>query len=185
MFNLLERERNILIAGIVFLVLFFGFQLGIVPMFEKRENFDRILKERQKALEEMIVLQQQYSVASNQFDTNAYSLSQRKKNFSLFSFVDSLAQQSGIKENVAYMKPLSKKFEKTKYMLAIVKVKLNDVYLKEFMEFLYRIESSGKGVNITSLSLSKSSKSGSNKDRDKLTLDAIIETQTLKFNGKV
>jgi len=63
-------------------------------------------------------------------------------------------------------------------MLAVVKVKLKDVYLKEFIDFLYRIESSGNQVNITSLSMSKSGK-------EKLRLDILIETQTFKLKDKV
>ena len=178
MFNLLEREKNILIAGIIFVVLFLGFQLGIAPVFEKRDNLNRILVDKQKSLKEMQVLQQQYSSLSNKFDVNAQSLTQRSANFTLFSFLDSLVQQSGIKENVAYMKPSTKKLEKSQYMLSIVKVKLQGVYLKEFIDFLYRIESSKNGVYITSLSLSKSGK-------DKLLLDVIIENQTLKLKEKV
>ena len=176
--NLLEREKNILIAGILFVVLFFGFQFGIAPVFEKRDNLTRILKDRQKSLKEMQVLKQQYSTFSNKFDFNAQSLTPRKANFTLFSYLDSLVQQSGIKENVAYMKPTTKKLEKSQYMIAIVKLKLNGVYLKEFIDFLYRIESSKNGVNITSLSLSKA---GSNQ----FLLDAIIETQILKLKEKV
>ncbi len=126
----------------------------------------------------MLVLKQQFAAVSNKFDADAQNLKLRQQNFSLFSFLDSLVQQSGIKENVAYMKPLTKKLEKSKYMLAVVKVKLKDVYLKEFIDFLYRIESSGNAVNITSLSLSKSGK-------EKLRLDALIETQTFKLKDKI
>jgi len=178
MFNLSKREKNILIVGIIFVVLFFGFQFGIAPVFEKRDNLGRILKDKQKALEEMLVLKQQFAAVSNKFDADAQNLKLRQQNFSLFSFLDSLVQQSGIKENVAYMKPLTKKLEKSKYMLAVVKVKLKDVYLKEFIDFLYRIESSGNQVNITSLSMSKSGK-------EKLRLDILIETQTFKLKDKV
>ena len=178
MFNLSEREKNILIAGIIFVVLFFGFQFGIAPVFEKRDNLGRILKDKQEALEEMLVLKQQFAAVSNKFDEDAQNLKLRQQNFSLFSFLDSLVQQSGIKENVAYMKPLTKKLEKSKYVLAVVKVKLKDVYLKEFIDFLYRIESSGNEVNITSLSMSKSGK-------EKLRLDVLIETQTFKLKDKV
>ena len=177
MFNLSEREKNILIAGIIFVVLFFSFQFGIAPVFDKRDNLGRILSDKQKALEEMLVLQQQFTAVSNKFDKNAQTLKLREENFSLFSFIDSSVQQSGIKDNVVYMKPLTKKLEKSRYMLAIVKVKLRGVYLKEFIDFLYRIESSGNGVNITSLSLSKSGK-------EKLRLDALIETQTFKLKDK-
>ncbi|MEN8210889.1 MAG: hypothetical protein ABFR31_04165 [Thermodesulfobacteriota bacterium] len=177
MFNLSEREKNILIAGIIFVVLFFGFQFGIAPVFEKRENLGRILKDKQKALEEMLVLKQKFAAVSNKFDADAQNLKLREGNFSLFSFLDSLVRQSNIKENVAYMKPSTKKLEKSRYMLAVVKVKLKDIYLKEFIDFLYRIESSGNAVNITSLSISKSGK-------EKLSLDALIETQTFKLKDK-
>ena len=178
MFNLSEREKNILIAGITFVILFFGFQFGVAPVFEKRDNLGRIFKEKQKALEDMLVLKKKFSSVSNKFDADAQTLKLRKENFSLFSFLDTLVQQSGIKENVAYMKPLTKKLEKSNYMLAVVKVKLKSVYLKEFIDFLYRIESSGNGVNITSISLSKSGK-------EEQRLDVLIETQTLKLKDKV
>ena len=103
MFNLSKREKNILIFGIIFVVLFFGFQFGIAPVFDKRDNLGRILKDKQKALEEMLVLQQQFAAVSSKFDANAQTLKLREKNFSLFSFIDSSVQQSGIKENVAYI----------------------------------------------------------------------------------
>jgi len=178
MFNISRREKNILISGAVFVILFFGFQFGIVPVFDQRENLTRILEDKHAALEKLNDLQQQYFAVSNKFDIKAQTLAQRRKDFSLFSFLDSLVQQSGIKENVAYMKPLTKKLENSKYMLVTVKVKLNSVYLKEFIDFLYRIESSGNAVVISSLSLSKS---GKNRNQ----LDAVVETRTFKLKGKV
>ncbi|MCP4761296.1 MAG: general secretion pathway protein GspM [archaeon] len=178
MFNISRREKNILIWGTLFVVLFFGFQFGIAPVFDRKENLTRILKDKQTALEEMSDLQQQFLALSNRFDVNNQALMPEKTDFSLFSFLDSLVQQSNIKENVVYMKPLTKKLEKSKYIIVIVKVKLKDLHLKEFIDFLYRMESSGKHVVITSLSLSKSGK-------DKQRLDAVLETQTFKLNGKV
>ncbi|MCD4675060.1 MAG: general secretion pathway protein GspM, partial [Desulfobacula sp.] len=83
----------------------------------------------------------------------------------------------GVKENVAYMKPFTKKLETSLYILATVKVKLKEVYLKELVDFLYHIESSKNGVTITSLSLSKAGK-------EKVKLDAVVETQTLMQKEK-
>ena len=177
MFNFSKREKNILIFGITFVVLFFGFKLGVVPVFEKRDTFKRILNEKQAALEEMVELQQYFLAVSNNFDTKTQVLTNRKKDFSLFSFLDYQAQQSGVKENVVYMKPFTKKLETSLYILATVKVKLKEVYLKELVDFLYHIESSKNGVTITSLSLSKAGK-------EKVKLDAVVETQTLMQKEK-
>ncbi len=154
-----------------------GFQLGVAPVFEKRDTLRRILNEKKAALEEMVNLQQQYLAVSNNSDIKTRVSINREKDFSLFSFLDDQAQQSGVKENVAYMKPFTKKLEKSLYTLATVKVKLKEVYLKELVDFLYHIESSKNGVTITSLSLSKAGK-------EKVKLDAVIETQTLMQKDK-
>jgi len=177
MIDFSKREKNILIFGITFLVLFFGFQLGVAPVFEKRQTLKRILIEKQAALKEMVVLQQQFLAVSNNFDATTKDLANRKKDFSLFSFLDFQAQQSGVKENVTYMKPFTKKLDKSLYTLATVKVKLKEVYLKELVDFLYHIEASKNAVTISSLSLTKAGK-------EKVKLDAVIETETLLLKDK-
>lgn len=175
--NFSKREINVLISGILFVVLFFGYQFGVAAILDKRDNLKRILNEKQAALEEMVVLQQQFLAVSNSFDTKIKALADRKKEFSLFSFLDSQAKKSGVKENVAYMKPFTKDLEKSLYALATVKVQLKEVYLKELVDFLYHIESSKNGITITSLSLSKTGD-------EKVQIDAVIETQTLMLKDK-
>lgn len=172
-----RREINVLMLGITFVVLFFGYQFGVVAVLDKRDNLTRILNEKKAALEEMGLLRQQFLAVSNSFDTKSQALADRKKEFSLFSFLDSQAQQSGVKENVEYMKPFTKKIENSLHTLATVKVKLKEVYLKELVNFLYHIESSKNGVIITSLSLSKAGK-------ENRLLDAVIETQTIMIKDK-
>jgi len=178
MFNFSNREKNILISGVIFLVLFFGLQLGIVPVFEKRDNLHRILNDKQAAVKKMVELQQQFLAVSSHFDTKLMDLTTREKNFSLFSFLDALAQQNSVKENVVYMKPFTKEIENSEYLRASVKVKLKEVYLKELVDFIYRIESSENTVTIKSLSLLKAGKK-------KTKLDVIIEAETLIPKDKV
>ncbi len=175
--NFSNREKYVLISGGLFLVLFFGIRLGILPIFEKRDNYERILKEKQIALEEMMTLQQQFQAVSSDFDSRKKVLSNRKEGFSLFSFLDAEAQKGGLKDKVAYMTPSSKKMEKSAYSTDTVKFKLTEVYLKELMDLLYHIETSENGVTITALLLTKT---GKNNDR----LDAVIETETLMLKDK-
>lgn len=175
--NLSNREKYVLISGIIFLILFFGIRFGIIPVFEKRDNYERILKEKQAALQEMMGLQRQFQAVSSDFDTRKKALSDRKEGFSLFSFLDAEAQKGGLKDKVAYMTPSSKKMEKSTYSTDTVKFKLTEVYLKELMDLLYRIETSENGVTITALLLTKT---GKNNDK----LDAVIETETLMLKDE-
>ncbi len=167
-----KREINVLLSGALFVILFLGYQLGIVGVLDKRDNLKRIVNEKQASLEEMIMLQQKFRAVSNNFDTKTQTLAGRKPGFSLFSFLDAQARKSSVKENVAYMKPFTKKLENSLYDLETAKINLKQVYLKNLIDFLYYIESSKNGVTITSLSLSKTG-------RENVMLDAIIETQTL------
>ena len=161
-----------MMLGAAFAVVFFGYQLVVAPVFENRRTLTQVLQHKQAALDEMVLLQQQYAGVSSSFDTRAQALADREKGFSLFAFLDSQAQHSGVKTNVAYMQPFSKEMENASYTLETVKFKLAEVYLKELVDFLHRIESSDNGVAITALSLNKT---GADKDK----LDAVIEAQTL------
>ncbi len=175
--DLSKRENMVLIGGILFVVLFCGFQFGIVPVLEKKDDLKRILGEKNNNLEEMMLLRQQFIAGSKYTGSKARILAARPTGFSLFSFLDSQAEQSGVKGNVAYMKPLTKRLDNDLYTLASVKVKLSQVVLKDLVAFLYRIESSENSVDIISLSLSKAG-------RDKLKIDAVLEAQTLMVKEK-
>jgi len=177
MFNFSKREVHVLTFGGLFLIVFIAVGFIYSPSIEKRDNLERILAEKQDSLEEMVLLSQQLLSVSNSSDIQTETIAKRKKEFSLFSFLDSQARQSNVKENVASMKPFTKKLEKSVYTVAIVKVKLKEVYLKALVDFLYHIESSKNGVTITSLSLTKTGK-------DKVKLDALIETQTLMLTER-
>ncbi len=171
MFDLSKREKNVVVIGLTFLVVFFGYQIFFAPVFENHANLTRILGDKQAAFKQMVSLGRQYQQQAGQDGPVSGDLVAREKDFSLFSFLDSQVRHSGIKQNVEYMKPFTKDLEKSDYQIATVKVKLKAVYLGELADFLFRIESSNNGVAITSLSLSKTGK-------EKSRLDAVIETRT-------
>ncbi len=178
MLNLAKREKNVLTAGGVFIVVFLFVQLFYFPAVDKRKSLENALETKQKKLKEMGSLQQQYLSLSGSMDGQKDAILTRNKNFSLFLFLDTEAKKSGVKDNVAYMKPFSRDIDSSKYKIARVKVKLNQVYLKELVDFLYLVESSENQVSITSISLSKTGK-------QKNLLDAVIEAETLMLKGSV
>lgn len=177
MFNFSKREINVLIGGGFFLIVFVAVQFIYLPSVEKRDSLSRILNQKLTSLDEMEALSQQFINISKNFSAKTKLMADRQQGFSLFSFLDDQAQKSGVKENVDYMKPFTKQVENSGYMVATVKVKLKEVYLKELVDFLYHVESSQNGIAITSLSLSKSGKEESK-------MDAVIQAQTLILKDK-
>ncbi|MFH2092697.1 MAG: hypothetical protein ABIJ31_10070 [Pseudomonadota bacterium] len=172
MVELSGRDKNMLMAGAVFLVVFCVVQFIYFPAVDKQKSLKRTLMAQDAAIDQMRKLQKTFQDISIEMDQQKIGLGKRQKNFTLFSFLDLQAEKSGVKKNVAYMKPSTQDIEKNDYTISKVKVKLENVYLRGMMDFLSRIEASPDGVIVTSLSLSKTGKEG-----DKL--DAVLDTQTL------
>ncbi len=170
--NISQRDKKALIICAGFLITFIAVQFILVPAMDRKKELAHRIAAQKTALAEIISLQQEYSMLSRMNMADTDILSKRAKGFTLFSFLDALAEKSGVKDNVAYMKPSSRTFNDKNYAVSMVKIKLDTLYLKELVDFLYRVESSQNGVHIRSLSLSKTGK-------EQTMLDAIVEAETL------
>lgn len=170
--DLSNRDKKVLSFGTVFLFVFCVVEFICLPALDKKDKLERELAVQGKAIDEMQELRLDHRELDKKFDRQIHALSQRSKNFTLFSFLDSQASKTNVKKNVVYMKPVNQDKEKKGYRISKVKVKLKGVYLNNLVDFLYMVETSKNAVDITSLSLTRAG-------RDKDLLDAVIETQTL------
>ncbi len=170
--RLSPREKTIVLLGCVFLVILFAFKGILFPAMAEKQRLEQRVIAGEKTLQEMVQLQGTYRSmgleASREMNTGIH----REKGFTLFSFLDQLARKSGVKENIVHMKPDSRSHDNGAYTLSMVKVKLESLYLKEFMDFLYFIETAGKGVHISGVSLTKTGK-------DNQLLDAVVDAWVL------
>jgi len=172
MFELSERDKKFITAGIVFLVVFCLAWFVYLPAVDKRAMLEKKVISKNRDLGLMQTLEMTCRQHLEDSDLEKGVLEKRGSDFTLFSFLDSLSSKSFVKRNVAYMKPFSQDMENSDYLLSRVTVKLQQVYLKGLVDFLVRIERSPHGVSVVSLSLTKSGDKGQ-------FLDAVIETQTL------
>lgn len=176
MFELSKRDKKIIAAGSVFLVLFSLAWFVYLPAVDKREMLEKRVVSKARDLEKMQALEMTCRQYAKSFDQEKQILEKRGPTFTLFSFLESLSSNSHVKKNVAYMKPFSQDMENSDYIISRVTVKLQQVYLQGLVDFLVGIETSPHGVSVTSLSLTKSGDKGQ-------FLDAVIETQTLALKA--
>ncbi|MCP4022575.1 MAG: general secretion pathway protein GspM, partial [Desulfobacteraceae bacterium] len=146
MLNLSKRDKNVLMVGAVFLAVFILVQFFYFPAIDARQDLINTKKIKMERLDEMEKLRQQYRAVSVDIQGQKEAILKRNKSFSLFLFLDTEAKKCGVKDNVDYMKPFTRDIEDSKYKVARVKVKLSQVYLKELVDFLYLVESSGNHV---------------------------------------
>ncbi|MFY9943530.1 MAG: type II secretion system protein GspM [Desulfobacterales bacterium] len=169
-----KREKTVvsaLAAGICLLALW---HFAVAPFFSKRQQLRRAIAVRSQSLAEIRALQAEYEALRRQGTLFEKKFARREKTFTLFSFLDRLAGESGIKANITYMKPSSTDQPDSRYKLSLVEMKLQGVNLEQLSGYLYRIETSPNMVAVKRLSVTKTGKAAE-------MLSAVLQVETLEI----
>lgn len=170
--RLSKRERAAIWLGVAFICIFVLFRLAVFPFMDQRERLGRILETNIKNLQEIRVLKSEYEALNRRADTSKFRFEKRSKGFTLFSFLDMLAGEVGIKESIAYMKPSTTVQKEGSYKISLVEMKLTGITMEQMTQYLHKIETSQNMVSIKRLSLTKP-------DETQKRLNAVLQVQTL------
>ncbi len=164
---LTPKDRRALVIGISALAFFLLVQFVLFPLLDKRKRLNRGISIRQKGLVEMQEMQSRYTQLSRQSNTLEQLVSKRSGEFGLFSFLEKMAAEAEVKENIAYMKP-SDATGDGELQQSMVEMKLNAINLKQLVSFLERIESPENIVELKRISIQENKKQEG-------TLDVIMQ----------
>ncbi len=140
MLELSKRDKKVMVAGSVFLVLFGLVWFVYLPAVDKRAILEKKVVSKARDLELMQRLEITRRQYAKSFDLEKEILEKRGLKFTLFSFLESLSSKSLVKKNVAYMKPFSQDVENSDHIRSgTVK---SQVYLVLPGGFSCRIETS-------------------------------------------
>ena len=171
--KLSNREKYAVYAATGALGVFALLQFVLFPALDKRDQPKRQLHVKRSALVEMRKLQADYHAIQQQSEQLKRRYTNRTKDFTLFSFLDRLASDTGIKDHIAYMKPSSSVQKNQSYKVLTVEMKLQGVGLDELTKYLYGIETSQNIVVIKRASFVK-------KGKDKGALDVVLQVETIE-----
>ena len=169
-----RREKVAIGIGAAAVCMFILIQFIIVPIFENRSRLRRSLDDKVQTMERMSILRAEYDTAQQSAATYQARLTKRQKGFTLFSFLDKLAGDTGIKANVSYMRPSTSAQKNSRYKVSLVEMKLQSVSLDQLLQYLYRIETSPNMVNIRRISIAKASKAEE-------LITAILQAETMEL----
>ena len=172
--KLSNREKLAIGIGIGFIGIFIIVNLAIFPFVDSRERLERSLASHTRSYDEIKQLRLEYLALQNRADNSKTRFSRRQRGFTLFSFLDKLAGQVGIKERITYMKPTSTKQKDAPYSLSLVEMKLNGITMEQITRFLYRIETSQNMIHVRRLSLNK-------KEEKEGLLNVILQVETFEI----
>jgi general secretion pathway protein M len=172
--NLQRREKlAVMAAGIILVVLLF-LEVIVFPIVDRGDELRQQIEFKIKALQEMQTLKAEFAALSRFSKDMENGIKKRPRTFTLFSFMDKLAGSSGIKSNIAYMKPSSANLKNSAYTLSSVEIKLNSLTMAQLTTFLYGIENSANMVWIKRLSISRG-------DGNQSLLNSVLQVETFEL----
>lgn len=170
---LARREKMVLAAGAAFVFLFLFYQVGVGRAVGYRERLSKRIDREMKDRDRIVDLAAQYVALSERQAGASSRFSARPPDFKLFTFLDRLAGEAGIKPAIQYMKPSVSPLAGSPYKSSTVEMKLSGLSMEQFFNFLYRIESSGSGVSVRRMALSVTGK-------DERYLEVVLQASTLE-----
>ena len=170
--NKRERYAIMLAAGVIGIFLIVTFI--VEPFLSKTDQLKKSLHDKAVMLEQMRQLQSEYGTLSQKAEVSKALFSRRQKGFKLFSFLDQLAGEAGIKDQIIYMKPSTKVDKNSPYKISRVEMKLDAITLKQLTTYLYGVETSKNMVEINRISISKM-------DKKQGLLTAVLQVETVEI----
>jgi general secretion pathway protein M len=174
MIKISRRDRMAMGIGGTMALIFLIFQLGIFPLLDKRNQLRRGIETREQALVQMRDLQVRYRDLHGKANALLDQLGSREANFSLFSYLEQMAARTEVKKNIAYMRPSSTASDGP-FRETLVEMKLQEVTLKQLVDFLVLAEAPEKIVALKRISIQENTQA-------KGALDVIMQVVSLDRN---
>lgn len=156
--NLNKREKIAVSGAVLFLLVFVISRFIVTPVFEKRRALQNLVSEKEDALLDMQLLRADYLAVQEQMTLSRQGIGRRAPDFTLFSFLDHLAGNTGLKDHIAYMKPSASVKEDSGLKISRVELKLQDITMKDLSDYLFQVETSDNMVIVRRLSITKTGK---------------------------
>jgi general secretion pathway protein M len=152
--NLTQNQKYYLVAGLIFICGAILVQFVVVPFMDAKERVERSLTAGEKNLAKLKTLGVEFQALKQNSAEIQHMLSNRPRDFALFSYLERKAGEVGVKANIKSMNPLRGKtvgpYEET-----AVDMQLDKLTLKQVKDFLYAVDSQTDLIRIKKISIQK------------------------------
>ena len=149
--NLQPRERLFIGGAGTALVLILFFAFVIDPLFKYSADLDRQIVTARRQFNELRIMQKDYQRQKSVVDSLNSQL-KKQQNVAIFSRLEELAGQTGIRNNILYMKPTVSTPSEV-YNEESVEVKMEGVTLEQLVRYLHQVENSPQLLKIKRLEM--------------------------------
>ncbi|MBW1989949.1 MAG: type II secretion system protein M [Deltaproteobacteria bacterium] len=150
-----RREKAVVSALAALVCLLVLSEFVVSPLLSRKDALEAGIRAKEKGLVDLRLLAQDYQKAQARMAAAQQRFQNRERGFRLFSFLDRLAGQSGVKKHVEYMNPSTQPIENSPYKVSMVELKLSGITTEQLLAYLYGIESSPNQVRIRRLAITE------------------------------
>jgi general secretion pathway protein M len=151
----LSKRQQLTVAGGAGLVLvMLLIQLLILPFVDAQKTLNQAIRNNEKTLREMMLLAGDYQLLKRQEGRIQQALASRPQNFSLFSHLEKIAGDAGVKSNIKSINA-AKGAISGPYEELPVDIRLEKITLKQITDFLYLLESPQELIRVKKIVLAK------------------------------
>ena len=154
MISLTRREKLLALALAIFVGSLVLFTFAVKPAIERSETLRRVISEKRDELQKLRAGSSEYIFLRDSLDNLRTKVASQEKGFELLAFLESLIREHGLAKKVATMKQQVLQLGPS-HSETIVEVRLENLTLKQLVDFLRKVESSEVLARIKSLYIKK------------------------------
>jgi type II secretory pathway component PulM len=148
--KLSKREKQYLLAGCAFAVLFILIVFIMLPLGKLNAKMEKNIDIKERQLKKVYEISSRIKAIES---ANAHSQAARG-DFTVFAYLEDLAEKRNIKNKIEYMKPVASADNKRE----AVEIRIKGVFEEDLIGFLYGIDTSPTPLKINRFNLRKSEK---------------------------
>mgnify|MGYP002338702032 CR=1 FL=1 len=126
-------------------------QWGILPLFAYYNGLDKDISRSRERLERILELKQEYEQAQGS-STRKEGAGTETKDFSLYSFLDRLAEKQDLKGSIVFMRPQTEELSGG-LTREIVRLRLEGLEIGELIPYLYHLEEADTPVRVEDMTV--------------------------------
>lgn len=167
--NLNPREKTVVVAGLIVLILLFSWLVLLNPYIKTMKSLDRKIAAHRQSLQKVETMQEHISQLRQQLaDVKILKQGTRP----LFSLVESMAVQTGVREQLLSMRPQPATTQ-GQFRQQLVEIRLEKITLSQMVRLLHAVEYRSGGVRVKSLQVKP-------RFEDRSTLDVNMVLMSLE-----
>lgn len=149
-----EKQRMLVAAAVALVLLVLILQLAVVPFWKAKTKLTKSLKVNQKKLEEISMLDAEFTAQEGAMAKIKSAMSARGADFTLFAHLERKAAQANVRGRIKQMNS-STGAKSISLEESVIDMKLEKITIKQLTDFLYYVESPADLVRIKKITVSK------------------------------